>query len=189
MAAERPWMERVREVVIEASAICGNARNKLIEARGWWQPAMRVDDKQRSRHRISVLRTYLAAAAADLDLAAATMAAAEAISLHATAPDPRVPLDSIHSIPDDDGDVRHAMYRLQDAMDSAERAYDHLLQSRGRLLTAVFLLDYPRLPGVDVDGFLAAERDNAERSFEDATQQVANCIEVLTQVSGFLGSS
>ncbi|CAL4977967.1 unnamed protein product [Urochloa decumbens] len=184
MAAERPWKERVLEVVTEAGNICINARNKLNEARGEWQPEMRVDDQQGSRHRIHRLRAFLADAAADLDLAMASMAAAERISLHATATDTRVPLAGIEYIDDDDGDVRHAMYRLQYAELTAERAFDHLQQCRGRLLTAVLLLDSPYLPGVD--GLIAAERANAESSFEDGTRMAKNCSAVLTEVCGFL---
>ncbi|CAO2199083.1 unnamed protein product [Urochloa humidicola] len=183
MAAERPWKERVLEVVTEARNVCVNACNKLIEARGGWQPAMRVADQQGSLHRISLLHAFLADAAADLDLAVASMGAAEMISLHGTADSPRVPLAGYRSIPNDDADVRHALYRLDIAQRTAERAFDHVQRCRGRLLTAVVLLYFPDLPGVD--GFIAAEQANAERSCEDATQQAANCHEVLVEVCGY----
>ncbi|CAO2193744.1 unnamed protein product [Urochloa humidicola] len=185
MAADRRWKKRVLEMVTEASNTCVNACNKLIEARGRWQPAMRVADQQGSLHRISLLRDFLADAAADLDLAVASMGAAEMISLHGTADNLRVPLAGFRSIPDGDGDVRHALYRLEHAQSTAERAFDHVQRCRGRLQTAEVLLYFPDLPGVD--GFIAAEQANAERSYEDATQLAANCNEVLVEVCGYLG--
>ena len=114
----------------------------------------------------------------DLDRAASAMEAAELVALRGATVDPRDPLAAIDGIPNAVDYVRRALSVLQDAREGVEDAYDHVGLCRGHLRSALHLLNYPDLPGMDV--FLDAERGNARHNLETALELAEQSAEQAT---------
>ncbi|TVU42254.1 hypothetical protein EJB05_08648, partial [Eragrostis curvula] len=186
MAAAEEWRARVWDRASEAAGRCGHARGLLAVAVGRLAQPMRAAHAPVDRVRALVTEDLLVDAYGSLAVAASLMAAAKLVALRGAAATPEEPLRSIEEINMlAEPNLRVALARLRTATTRAGRACLAVERGRGHLWTAYLLLDFDRLPGVDV--FLEAERAAAHHEINTARALAEECATLARAAYHLLG--